>query len=94
MLTTNSAQQVAKLAGASVDRMAVNASLYEKNTGVTARSSLTQATASCVAALRKPVAKIERESGAMVSRIVDNDVVKTGVKRTSAFSQKRVAEAA
>ena len=96
--TTKGAQivvnQLVKLAEASVERVAANASAFEEKTGVTALNTLAQATVPGVAVLSKFAAQIEQKSAVLASKIAGDDVVTASVKRTTAFGQKRTAKAA
>jgi hypothetical protein len=98
MLTTGSAQQVVdqlvKVAEASVERVAANASMFEEKTGVTTLNTLAKATAPGALVLSKLAARVEQKSALLASKMAANDVMTASVKRTSAFSQKRAAKAA
>jgi hypothetical protein len=95
ILTTNGAQQVVsqlvKVAEASVERAAANASLFEEKTGVTTLNTLAQATAPGALALSKLAAQIEQKSAEFASKIAGDD--KAATKRGSAFSQRRAKAA-
>ena len=97
MLTTHGAQkavnQLVKVAGSGVERVAANAKVFEEKTGVTTLNTLAKATAPGAMALSRLAAHIEQKSAYMANTIAANAVSTASVKRTSAFSQKRAAKA-
>ncbi len=98
ILTTNGAQQVVsqwvKVAEAGVERAAANASLFEEKTGVSTLSTLAKATTPAALALSKLAAQIEQKTAELASKIAGDHVTTASVKRTTAFSQRRAAQAA
>lgn len=90
-LTSDGAQQVVdqmvKLAGTGVQRVAANAHRFEEKTGVTALATLAQATLPGAVALSTLATKIEVSSANLASKIA-------GSKVTTMPSPKRKAPAA
>lgn len=78
-LSSNSAQdavdQLVKLAGTGVERVAANASRFEEKTGVTALNTLAQATLPGAVALCTLATKIEHKSAALASKIAGDKAV-------------------
>ena len=72
-LSTHGAQravnQIVRLAGAGVERMAANASRFEVKTGVTALNTLAQASLPGALVLSALAAKIEQKSAALAHKI-------------------------
>ncbi len=93
--TTKGAEQVVnqlvKLAGLGVERVAANANLFEEKTGMTTLNTLAEVTKPGVTALSNLASTIEQKSAQLASKIAGDDVVNASVKRTSAFSQRRKA---
>ena len=96
--TTKGAEQVVnqivKLAGLGVERVAANASLFEEKTGVTTLNTIAEVTKPGVLALSNLASQIEHKSAKLASKIAGDDVSNAAVKRSSAFSQRRTAKAA
>lgn len=86
--------QFIKIAGAGVQSVAANASLFEEKTGVTALNTLAGAAVPAVQAVTKLAAQIEVKSAELVTKIAGDDTVAETVKRTSAFRKARAATAA
>ena len=84
--------QLVKLAEASVERVAANASLFEEKTGLNTLSNLAAVSKSGVTMLSQFAAKVEQKSSALASKIAGDDMAT--VKRTTAFAQRRAAKAA
>lgn len=83
--------QIVKLAGLGVERVAANASLFGEKTGMTTLNTLAEVTKPGVAALSNLASTLEQKSAQLASKIAGDDVVNASVKRTSAFSQRRKA---
>ena len=86
--------QLVKLAEASVERVAANASLFEEKTGLHTLNTIADVTKPGALALSQLAAKIEEKSAQLASKIAGNNVTTGSVKRASAFSQRRAAKAA
>jgi hypothetical protein len=95
--TTNGAQdvvdQMVKLAGAGVERVAANANLFEEKTGVTALNALAQASLPSAVVLYTLTAKLEQKTAALARKVKGNNVLAVA-KHASALRTKRVAKAA
>lgn len=99
VLTTNGAQdavnQMVKLAGAGVERVAANARVFEEKTGVTALHTLAQATLPSVVVLSTFAAQMEQKSAALARKTAGDTAVTAKAKRASASVRKtRAAKAA
>jgi hypothetical protein len=99
VVTTNGAQgvvnQMVKLAGAGVERVAANASLFEEKTGVTALNTLAQATLPSVVVLSGFAAQMEQKSAVLARKVAGSNAVSATAKRAGAAVRKtRVAKAA
>ena len=81
--------QLVKLAEASVERVAANASLFEEKTGMNTLNTIAQATKPGVAALSQFAAKIEQKSATLASKIAGGNVATVTVKRATAFAKRR-----
>ncbi len=94
--TTQSAEmvvsQLVKLAEASVERVAANASLFEEKTGLHTLNTLAEVTKPGALVLSQLAAKIEEKSALLASKISADNITTANVKRTSAFSQRRAAK--
>ena len=86
--------QLVKLAEASVERVAANASLFEEKTGLSTLNTIADVTKPGAVVLSQLAAKVEEKSAALVSKIAGDNITTTSVKRTSAFAQRRAAKAA
>ena len=86
--------QLVKLAEASVERVAANASRFEEKTGFQTLSSIAQVSKPGVVALSELAAKVEEKSALLASKIAGSSVTTATVKRTTAFAQRRAAKAA
>lgn len=98
-LTTNGAKQavnqMVKLAGTGVGRVAANASRFEEKTGVTALNSLAHAALPGAVALSTLATKIEKKSAALANKIARHKAALAVPKRaTSAPRMPRKAKAA
>ncbi|MES2943688.1 MAG: hypothetical protein V4772_12545 [Pseudomonadota bacterium] len=95
--TSNGAQQVVnqlvKLAGLGVERVAANASLFEEKTGVSTLNTFAQASVPGMTALGKLAAQIEQKTADMASKIAGADVTTVSVKRQTPFRQRRAEKA-
>lgn len=95
-LATNSADtvvsQFVKIAGAGVQSVAANASLFEEKTGVTALNTLAGAAVPAVQAVTKLAEQIEAKSAELATKIAGEEAA--AAKRTSAFRKARTAHAA
>jgi hypothetical protein len=99
VVTTNGAQgavnQMVKLAGAGVERVAANASLFEEKTGVTALNTLAQATLPSVVVLSTFAAQMEQKSAVLARKVAGDTTVTAKAKRaTAAVRKSRAAKAA
>lgn len=99
VITTNGAQgvvnQMVKLAGAGVERVAANANLFEEKTGVTALNTLAQATLPSAVVLSAFAAQMEQKSAVLVRKAAGDNTATAAVKRaTAAVRKARVAKAA
>ena len=99
VVTTNGAQdvvsQMVKLAGAGVERVAANASLFEEKTGMTALNTLAQATLPSVVVLSTFAAQMEQKSAVLARKVAGDTAVTAMAKRaTAAVRKTRVAKAA
>ncbi len=94
-LTTNGAQdvvnQMVKLAGAGVERAAANASLFEEKTGVTALSTLAQASLPGVLVLGTFAAQMEEKSAVLARKVAGDTAVTAKAKRASVAARKTAA---
>lgn len=99
VITTNGAQEVVnqmvKLAGAGVERVAANASLFEEKTGVTALNTLAQVTLPSVVVISTFAAQMEQKSAVLARKAAGDSTVTVIAKRARAAVRKgRVAKAA
>jgi hypothetical protein len=99
VVSTDGAQGVVnhmvKLAGAGVERVAANATLFEEKTGVTALNTLAQATLPSVVVLSTFAAQMEQKSAVLARKVAGDTTVAAKVKRATATVRKaRVAKAA
>ena len=87
--------QMVKLAGAGVERVAANASLFEEKTGVTALNTLAQATLPGVVVLSTFAAQMEQKSAVLARKVAGDTSATAKAKRASAAVRKtRTAKAA
>ena len=86
--------QLVKLAEASVERAAANASLFEEKTGLHTLNTIAEVTKPGALVLSQFAAKVEEKSAQLASKIAGNNITTASVKRTSAFGQRRAAKAA
>ena len=86
--------QLVKLAEASVERAAANASAFEVKTGMTTLTTLAETAKPGAVLLSQLAAKVEQKSAALADRLLPSSVATATVKRTSAFAQRRAAKAA
>ncbi len=98
-LTSNGVQQavnqIVRLAGTGVERVAANASLFEVKTGSSALNTLAQATLPGAVALSALATKIEQKSAALASKIAGDKPTVAVVKPAAASKRKpRKAKAA
>lgn len=80
--------QVVKLAGAGVERVAANAHRFEEKTGVTALNTLAQATLPGAVALSTLATKIEATSATFASKIAGPKTVTALPKRKAPVARK------
>lgn len=85
--------QFANFASQGVERLAANASMFEKKTGLHAFSLLSQVTLPGASVLVTLATQIEQKTANIASRFAHDDVSTTTVKRSSSFSRKRPARA-
>lgn len=98
-VTTGGAQdavnQIVKLAGAGVERVAANASRFEEKTGVTALNTLAKAALPGAVALCTLATRIEKTSAGLARKIAGDKKVVAGAKRAATVARKpRMAKAA
>jgi hypothetical protein len=97
VVTTNGAQgvveQMVKLAGAGVERVAANANLFEEKTGVTALNTLAQASLPGAVVLYTLATQLEQKSAVLVRKAKGDSVLHVA-KRASAQRKARAAKAA
>jgi hypothetical protein len=91
-LTSDGAQdainQLVRLAGTGVDRVAANASRFEEKTGVTALNTLAQATLPGAVALCSLATKIEHKSAVLANKIAGHTVAIAAVKVKAKVQRK------
>ena len=94
-ITSDGAQQVVeqivKLAGAGVERVAANAQRFEDKTGVTALNTLAQATLPGAVALSSLATKIEVTSATLASKIAGEAVPMPTPRRKAPVARKGAA---
>lgn len=83
--------QLVKLAETGIERVAANASAFEKKTGVKMLDTLARASTPGVLALGKLAAQIEQGTADLAHKISGSDGA--SVKRSTAFRQRRTAKA-
>ena len=86
--------QLVKLAEASIERVAANASRFEEKTGLGTLNTLAQVSKPGVVAWSEFAAKMEEKSAALASKIAGDNIATATVKRTTAFAQRRAGRAA
>jgi len=84
-------EQIVKLAGAGVERVAANAQRFEDKTGVTALNTLAQATLPGAVALSSLATKIEVTSATLASKIAGEAVPMPTPKRKAPVARKAAA---
>ena len=80
--------QLVNLATQGVDRLAANASLFDKKTGLPGLSLLTQVSLPAASLMVRLASHIEQKSANMASKYAHDDVSTTTIKRTTAFGRK------
>ena len=98
MQTTKGAQvvvdQLTRLAEASVERVAANASAFEVKTGISTLNTLAEVSKPGAVMLSQFAAKVEQKSAALADKLAADAASKAAVRRTTAFAQRRAAKAA